>query len=114
MSSRFWRDCWARVWRARDRGREGQRRLGKRHFQLYLEASQTEGTLKVRYAVIIEKAGRRYSCYVPDLPGCVAAGSSVAKVKAALGEVIPFHLEGLRTGGDKVPAPDSISDYVEV
>ena len=38
----------------------------------------------MRYAVVIEKAGAGYSGYVPDLPGCVAAGATVAKVKAAL------------------------------
>lgn len=57
----------------------------------------------MRYAVVIEKAGKGFSGYVPDLPGCVAAGATVAKVKAALVEVIPFHLEGLRAGGDPVP-----------
>ena len=53
----------------------------------------------MRYAVVIEKAGSGYSGYVPDLPGCVAAGASVAKVRAALAEVIPFHLDGMREGG---------------
>jgi predicted RNase H-like HicB family nuclease len=53
----------------------------------------------MRYAVVIEKAGKGYSAHVPDLPGCVAAGASVASVKAALAEVIPFHLEGRRAGG---------------
>lgn len=56
----------------------------------------------MRYAVV-EKASRGYSGYVPDLPGCVAAGASAAKVKAALAEVIPFHLDGLRAGGEPVP-----------
>ena len=57
----------------------------------------------MRYAVVIEKAGRGYSGYVPDLPGCVAAGAgaSVAKVKAALAEAISFHLEGLRESGSR-------------
>ena len=55
----------------------------------------------MRYAVVIEKAEKGFSGYVPDLPGCVAAGTSVAKVKAALAEVIPFHLAGLREGGSR-------------
>ena len=54
----------------------------------------------MRYAAIIEKAGKGFSAYVPDLPGCVAAGSSVAKVRALLAEAIPFHLEGLRAAGE--------------
>jgi predicted RNase H-like HicB family nuclease len=68
----------------------------------------------MRYAVVIAKAGSGYSAYVPDLPGCVAAGGTVAKVKAALAEVIPFHLAGLRAGGDAVPLRESLAEWVEV
>ena len=51
---------------------------------------------------------------MPDLPGCVAAGTSVAKVKAALAEVIPFHLAGLREGGEPVPGAGTVVEWVEV
>ena len=30
-----------------------------------------------RYEVVIEKADDNYSAYVPDLPGCVATGSTI-------------------------------------
>ncbi len=30
------------------------------------------------YVAIIEKTGNGYSAYVPDLPGCVAAGALFA------------------------------------
>lgn len=62
--------------------------------------------------MVIEKAGTGFSGYVPDLPGCVAAGSTVAKVKAALAKVIPFHLEGLREGGE--PGAGTVVEWVEV
>jgi len=68
----------------------------------------------MRYAVVIEKAGKGYSGYVPDLPGCVAAGATVASVMAALAEVIPFHLEGLKAGGEKVPGAGTVVEWVEV
>ena len=68
----------------------------------------------MRYAVVIEKAGAGFSGYVPDLPGCVAAGTTVAKVKAALAEVIPFHLEGLRAGGAPVPGAGTVVEWVEL
>ena len=68
----------------------------------------------MRYGVVIEKAGSGYSGYVPDLPGCVAAGASVAKVKAALAEVIPFHMDGLREGSEVVALPESVVEWVEV
>ncbi len=68
----------------------------------------------MRYAVVIEKAGRGNSGYVPDLPGCVAAGASVGEVKATLAEVIPLHLDGLREGREPVPLPESAVEWVEV
>ena len=68
----------------------------------------------MRYAVVIEKAGKGWSGYVPDLPGCVAPGASVANVKASLEAAIPFHLDGLRAGGEPVPLPESAVEWVEV
>ena len=68
----------------------------------------------MRYAAIIEKAGKGFSAYVPDLPGCVAEGPSVARVRALLAEAIPFHLEGLRAAGEPVPEPESLLEWVEV
>jgi predicted RNase H-like HicB family nuclease len=68
----------------------------------------------MRYAVVIEKAGKGYSGYVPDLPGCVAAGVSVAAVQSELAALIPFHLDGLRDGGQPVPQAESVVEWVEV
>jgi predicted RNase H-like HicB family nuclease len=31
----------------------------------------------MRYAVLFEKTDTGYSAYVPDLPGCVAAGATL-------------------------------------
>jgi predicted RNase H-like HicB family nuclease len=68
----------------------------------------------MRYAVVIGTAGAGYSGYVPDLPGCVAAGATVARVRALLKAAIPFHIEGLKAGGETVPAPESAVEWVEV
>lgn len=67
----------------------------------------------MRYAVVIEKAERNYSAYVPDLPGCVATGDSVAAVENEIREAIRFHIEGLQADGIVVPEPTSIAEYVE-
>ncbi len=66
-----------------------------------------------RYAVVIERAEGNYSAYVPDLPGCVATGPTVAATEAEIRRAIRFHLEGLRADGLPVPAPTSIAEYVE-
>ena len=67
----------------------------------------------MRYAVVIEKANGNYSAYVPDLPGCVATGNSVAQVEAEIRDAIRFHIEGLKEDGLPVPQPTSIADYIE-
>jgi len=50
----------------------------------------------MRYAVVIEKTNGNYSAYVPDLPGCVATGDTVAAVEAEIREAIRFHIAGLK------------------
>ncbi len=67
----------------------------------------------MRYAVVIEKADGNYSAYVPDLPGCVATGSTVADVEQEIRDAIRSHIEGLREDGLPVPAATSSVEYVE-
>jgi predicted RNase H-like HicB family nuclease len=66
-----------------------------------------------RYAVVIEKAQANYSAYVPDLPGCVATGETVADVEKEIREAIRFHIEGLQADGIAIPEATSIAEYVE-
>jgi predicted RNase H-like HicB family nuclease len=68
----------------------------------------------MRYAIVIEKAEGNYSAYVPDLPGCVATGASVAEAAKLIREAIEFHLSGLRDDGQPTPEPSSRVDYVDV
>jgi predicted RNase H-like HicB family nuclease len=67
----------------------------------------------IRYAVVIEPGPTSVGAYVPDLPGCVAVGKSVAEVKRLIAEAIDFHLEGLKLRGSPIPEPTSIAEYVE-
>ncbi len=67
----------------------------------------------MRYAIVIEQAAGNYSAYVPDLPGCVATGASVAAVETKIRDAIRFHIDGLKQDGLPVPAATSIADYVE-
>lgn len=68
----------------------------------------------MRYAIVIEKAPANYAAYVPDLPGCVATGASVAETETLIREAIEFHLEGLRADGLPIPLPSSQVEYVDV
>ena len=70
--------------------------------------------MSVKYMVVIEKGPTSYGAFVPDLPGCIAAGETEAEVMALIQEAIQFHLEDLRLGGKPIPAPLSKSTFVEV
>ena len=67
----------------------------------------------MRYAIVIEKAGSKYSAYVPDLPGCIATGATLAEVESVMREAIRFHVDGLREDNLPVPAATSLAEYVE-
>ena len=66
------------------------------------------------YAVVIEKAEANFSAYVPDLPGCIATGSTVAEAEQQIREAIEFHLQGMTEDGYPVPEPSARVTYVEV
>ena len=68
----------------------------------------------MRYAIVIEKAEGNYSAYVPDLPGCVATGGTVAEVEAEIRKAISFHLDGLREDGLPVPVAESQVEYIDI
>lgn len=68
----------------------------------------------MKFAVVIEKAGSNYSAYVPDLPGCIAAGKTIDAVEIEIRKAIEFHLEGMRRDGLSIPLPSSAVEYVEV
>ena len=68
----------------------------------------------MRYAVVNQDAGSHFSAYVPDLPGCVATGATLADAEVAIREAIEFHLEGLREDGSPIPPTSSRVEYVEV
>ena len=68
----------------------------------------------MRYAIVIENAGANFSAYVPDLPGCIATGATVAEAEQHIREAIEIHLQGTRAEGMPIPLPSSRVDYVEV
>ena len=68
----------------------------------------------MRYAVVIEKAESNFSAYVPDLPGCVATGATVAEIETEIRDAIAFHLEGMREDGIDLPVPSSQVEYIEI
>ena len=68
----------------------------------------------MKYAIVIEESETGFGAYVPDLPGCVAAGETFEETESLIREAIEFHLEGLREDGVAVPKPTTRTEYVEV
>lgn len=66
----------------------------------------------MRYAVVIERAGQNYSAYVPDLPGCIATGATIAEAEDEIRGAIRFHIGGLLEDGLPVPEPSAVAEYV--
>ena len=63
--------------------------------------------------VVIEKAPNNFSAYVPDLPGCVATGSTREDLLKEIREAIEFYIESLREHGEPVPEPQTTAQVVD-
>ena len=68
----------------------------------------------MKYAFLYEQTATGYSAYAPDLPGCIAAASTLDETKQLMKEAIQFHLECMREYGEEIPRPTTVADEVEV
>jgi len=71
--------------------------------------------MEKKYLICIEKAeGSNYSAYVPDLPGCIACGDSLAETRCLIAEAIDLHIRGMIEDNEPIPDPTTQSDYITV
>lgn len=70
--------------------------------------------MKVRYVVVYERGEASWGAWVPDLPGCGAAGESREEVEHLIREAISAHIASLRKQGEPIPAPASSAATLEV
>lgn len=68
----------------------------------------------MQYLVVIEQGPSSFGAYVPDLPGCIAAGDTREEVAALIQDAIAFHIEDLKAQGRQVPSPHSSGELVSV
>jgi len=68
----------------------------------------------MKYLIVIERTATGYSAYSPDLPGCIATGSTREEVEREMNDALAFHLDGLKAEGLAIPEPSSSSPYVEI
>ena len=67
-----------------------------------------------RFLVVIEKANNNYSAYSPDLPGCVATGSTREEAEKNIYEAIEMHVQGLLEDNLPIPESESFAEYVAI
>ncbi|HEX8254747.1 MAG TPA: type II toxin-antitoxin system HicB family antitoxin [Thermoanaerobaculia bacterium] len=67
-----------------------------------------------RFLIVIEDAGANFSAYSPDLPACVATGTSRDETEKNMYEAIQLHIEGLREDGLPIPQSKTTAEYVMV
>ena len=67
-----------------------------------------------RFLVVVEKAENNFSAYSPDLPGCVATGTTIEETTANMREAVRMHIDGLLEDNLPIPEPQSRAEYVSV
>lgn len=68
----------------------------------------------MKYLAIIERGETGYGAYVPDLPGCVAAGDTREEALRLIKKAIEFHIKELCEMGEPIPESASASEIIEV
>jgi predicted RNase H-like HicB family nuclease len=68
----------------------------------------------LRYAVVFERSEDGYGAYVPDLPGCVTVGDTLAETEANIREAITGHIAVMKEYGEAIPQPTTVAEYVEI
>jgi predicted RNase H-like HicB family nuclease len=68
----------------------------------------------MRYLVILERTKTGFSAFSPDLPGCVATGTTREETERNMRDAIALHVEGMHQEGLQVPQPHSSSTYVDI
>ena len=68
----------------------------------------------MKFLIVIEQTGTGYSVYSPDIPGCVATGTTRDEAEREMTSAVAFHIEGLKSEGMALPTPHSSSSYIDV
>lgn len=62
----------------------------------------------IRLPIIMKPAGTTVSGYIPDVPGCIATGSSPEEVTKKLQDLIAVHLRGMEEDGTPIPSGSTV------
>ena len=75
--------------------------------------------MKLKYAVVIEKAPNNYCAYAPDVLGCISTAKTRDGMIAMIREALEFHIETTLEYGDPLPEPrmsirDAMKHHISV
>jgi predicted RNase H-like HicB family nuclease len=65
----------------------------------------------MRYLVMIRRTSTGYSVDVPDLPGCVATGTTIEHARQMIAQAIEMHLEMMQRSGESPSVPSSTLEF---
>lgn len=51
------------------------------------------------FIIVIEQAGDNYSAYAPEVPGCVATGSTEKEAETNMRSALEMHMRGMEEDG---------------
>ena len=74
-----------------------------------MELNQENGW--VRWLIAIENAGKNYSAYAPEIPGCISTGPTVEDTKRRMVEALEAHIETMIEDGVDPDLPDDDTAY---
>ncbi len=67
-----------------------------------------------RFLIVIEKAGKNYSAYCPDLPGCVATGKTREETERNMHKAVEMHIQGMLEDNLPIPVNVATAEYIAV
>jgi predicted RNase H-like HicB family nuclease len=59
-------------------------------------------------AIVIERAGRNYSAYAPEVPGCIATGATAKEAEDNMRSALELHLKGMAEDGLEIVSDDVV------
>lgn len=64
--------------------------------------------------IVIEHGGENFSAYAPEVPGCVAAGTTEREAEANMRSALEIHLRGMEEDGLRMGSHDVVVRRVRV
>jgi predicted RNase H-like HicB family nuclease len=59
--------------------------------------------MKQRFLAVYEHGKRNFSGFVPDVPGCISTGKTLAEMRRMMREALDAHLNWMAEDGDPMP-----------